>query len=128
LDWTPAVHEQFIGRVRRDGNDTPVTAWYLVADEGADPEIALSLGIKRAQLEGIRDPKGGVLAGKVDRDAVKRLAQAFLKDAGKESPTRANDAASAPIVDPAPAEAPRAPALGLFEVPDATAYFEDGAA
>lgn len=103
LDWTPAVHEQFIGRVRRDGNDTPVTAWYLVADEGSDPEIAQTLGIKRAQLEGIRDPKGGVLAGTVDHDAVKRLAASFLKDAGK--PVPAAPPQKAPIISAPPQQA-----------------------
>jgi SNF2 family DNA or RNA helicase len=83
LDWSPAVHEQAIGRVQRDGIDKPVTAWFLVSDEGSDPTMAEVLGIKRGQLEGLRDPSGSVVAGQTDPDAIKRLARAFLEQHGQ---------------------------------------------
>ncbi len=83
LDWTPAVHEQCIGRLDRDGQPEPVNAWYLVADEGSDPEIASTLGIKLAQLNGIRNPKGDVLVGRIDQDAIKRVAASFLESIGE---------------------------------------------
>jgi SNF2 family DNA or RNA helicase len=88
LDWSPAIHEQAIGRVRRDGIETPVTAWFLVSDEGSDPVIAERLGVKRGQLEGIRDPNGGVVSGQIDGDAVKRLAADFLARRGIAIPAR----------------------------------------
>ena len=57
LDWSPGVLEQCTGRVFRDGQPDPVTAYYLVSDEGSDPVVAETLGIKREQVEGIKDPK-----------------------------------------------------------------------
>ena len=54
LDWSPAVHEQCIGRVHRDGQGRGVMAYFLVADEGSDPFVCELLGMKRSQVEGIR--------------------------------------------------------------------------
>jgi SNF2 family DNA or RNA helicase len=56
LDWSPGVHEQNIGRVDRDGQVDPVTAYFLVSDDGSDPVVANVLGIKREQIEGVRNP------------------------------------------------------------------------
>ncbi len=56
LDWSPGVHEQNIGRVCRDGQPEPVVAYYLVADDGADPFMVDVLGLKQEQVEGIRNP------------------------------------------------------------------------
>lgn len=91
LDWSPAVHEQGIGRVRRDGIETPVTAWFLVCEDGSDPQMAEELGVKRGQLEGIRDPQGGIVAGQTDPDAIKRLAADFLNRCGVALPHTARD-------------------------------------
>ena len=79
IDWSPAVHEQFTGRVYRDGQIDPVMAYYLLTDSGSDPVIADVLGIKRAQLEGIRDPSADVLTtNQTDPDRIKRLAEDYL--------------------------------------------------
>ncbi|MEM7698135.1 MAG: DEAD/DEAH box helicase [Verrucomicrobiota bacterium] len=59
LDWSPQVHDQFIGRLNRDGQQSAVTAMYLVSDQGSDPLIARVLGIKREQSEGIIDGESG---------------------------------------------------------------------
>lgn len=77
LDWSPGVHEQCMGRVYRDGQPDPVTAYFLVSDEGADPFIAEVLGIKRDQV-------GGMLGNDIgpvrtdDGGGIKRLAEAYL--------------------------------------------------
>ncbi len=80
LDWSPAQLEQCEGRVRRDGQIDQVTAYYPVATAGADPFMAERLGLKRAQLEGIRDPDGAAVP---HHDAtgvnVRALAQAYLE-------------------------------------------------
>lgn len=79
LDWSPGVHEQATGRVHRDGQAEPVMAYYLVAEEGSDPVVAEVLGVKRQQIEGVRDPNGTPAETAEGReDAIKRLAQAFL--------------------------------------------------
>lgn len=83
LDWSPAVHEQCIGRLNRDGQENPVVAYFLVADSGADPAIVEVLGLKRQQSEGIRNPQVDVLE-QVPSDAgrTRRLAESYLRQRG----------------------------------------------
>jgi len=84
LDWSPKVHEQFIGRPYRDGQTETVTAYYCVADEGSDPVIADVLGIKDAQSTGIVDPDAAaapMLAGS-QTDTIRKLAADVLARAG----------------------------------------------
>lgn len=45
-----------VGRVHRDGQAEPVVAYYLVADDGADPIMVETLGLKQEQVDGIRSP------------------------------------------------------------------------
>lgn len=95
LDWSPQVHEQGDGRVHRDGQLEPVTSYYLVADEGSDPVIADTLGVKASQSRGIRDPNApqeAVLVG-ASADHVKRLAEDILRRYGAKTATKAEDAA-----------------------------------
>ncbi len=83
-DWSPAVHEQFIGRIYRDGQPDPVVAYFLLGDAGSDPVIADVLGIKKAQLEGIRDPMAEIIErSQQDPDRLKKLARAFLQQRGE---------------------------------------------
>lgn len=79
LDWSPGVHEQCIGRIHRDGQGDAVKAYYLVTDDGADPVISDVLGIKREQVEGIRNPDRPLLE-RLDRggDNIVRLAKSYL--------------------------------------------------
>jgi SNF2 family DNA or RNA helicase len=80
LDWSPGVLEQCTGRIFRDGQKEPVVAYYLVAEHGADPTMAEVLGLKRGQIQGIKDPKQELVEKlEVSPDHVKRLAEDFLK-------------------------------------------------
>lgn len=89
LDWSPGVHEQCEGRVARDGQTDPVFAYYLVADEGSDPVVSEALGLKREQIEGLRDPTRPLfekLASAGDR--TNALARSYLAQLGEPlSPT-----------------------------------------
>lgn len=79
LDWSPGIHVQCVGRVARDGQEEPVTTYYLVAEHGSDPVIADVLGVKRGQLEPALDPEGELVETlEVDPHKVQRLAQAYL--------------------------------------------------
>lgn len=82
LDWSPMVHAQDIGRLDRDGQPDPVTAYYLVTNHGSDPVIIDVLGVKEAQSEGIRNlvagDKAEPLAG-ADENHIRRLAEEFLR-------------------------------------------------
>lgn len=87
LDWSPAVGEQNIGRVHRDGQKDPVVAYFLVAEDGVDPIIVDILGLKREQLEGVRDGDAELIENlEVDGDRIKRLAEAYLASRGLPVP------------------------------------------
>jgi SNF2 family DNA or RNA helicase len=79
LDWSPGVHEQCEGRVLRDGQGEPVYAYYLIADSGSDPTVAQVLGVKKQQIQGIRNDSD-VLFEQLQNDSnrIKDLARDFL--------------------------------------------------
>lgn len=56
LDWSPQVHHQIIGRLRRPGQSKQVTAHYLHTNEGSDPVMLETLGVKSDQARGITEP------------------------------------------------------------------------
>jgi len=86
LDWSPGVHEQCIGRVHRDGQKDPVAVYYLLSDSGSDPVIADVLGVKRTQIEGIRDPNAPLVEAVTTKDGgIKRLAADYLARRGELS-------------------------------------------
>lgn len=87
LDWSPGVHEQCIGRVHRDGQPDPVMAYFLVAEDGSDPVMAQVNGLKRAQVEGIRNPAAPeVEAIAQTGKEIRQLAETYL--AQQERKTR----------------------------------------
>jgi hypothetical protein len=55
LGWTPAVHEQAEDRVHRIGQDEAVTAWYLLAAETIDEQIAAVVERKRGIIRAATD-------------------------------------------------------------------------
>ena len=56
LDWSPQVHTQFTGRVRRRGQTRDVTAHFLHTNGGSDPVMIPTLGLKSSQSHGILNP------------------------------------------------------------------------
>lgn len=79
LDWSPQVHRQFIGRVRRDGQTREVTAYYPWVNGGSDPVILPTLGLKASQSHGILNPYGGATeATPVDETRIRSLAKRIL--------------------------------------------------
>ena len=79
LDWSPKVHDQVIGRLRRDGQTKQVTAIYLVSDSGSDPLMIDLLGVKNSQAQGITDPNSVLQAQYSDDSRIKLLAERYLK-------------------------------------------------
>lgn len=77
LDWSPAQHDQCIGRLHRDGQDGNVLAYFLTCNHGSDPVVMETLGIKRGQAEPIRDPDAALFeqAAPDARDRIRRLAE-----------------------------------------------------
>lgn len=87
LDWSPGVHEQCIGRLHRDGQANPVVAYFLAAEDGADPAIAETLGLKREQVEGLRNPHAELLEQlETTGDHTRRLAELYLRQVGHVLP------------------------------------------
>jgi SNF2 family DNA or RNA helicase len=95
LDWSPGVMEQCIGRAFRDGQTDPVAAYFLIADEGSDPVIADVLGLKKAQIEGVRDPEAELTeqVGAAPEDGIRRLAESVLAARQKDGDEDASEVA-----------------------------------
>lgn len=83
LDWSPQVHYQLVGRLRRPGQLGQVTAHYLHTNEGSDPVLLETLGIKSDQSRGINDPGIAPAARFTDDSRIKRLAQHVLGISGQ---------------------------------------------
>lgn len=84
LDWSPGAMDQCIGRVHREAQQHPVFAYFLTAADGCDPYMTDALGLKRAQIEGVRDPDAELVeTAQVDPDHVKKLARAYLRRRGQ---------------------------------------------
>lgn len=81
MDWSPAVHEQFIGRLNRDGQEESVQVFIPVAPVGSDPTMATVLGLKEAQATGIVDLGQDVdmELTETDPQRLKQLAMDYLK-------------------------------------------------
>ncbi len=58
LDWSPAVHAQAEDRAYRMGQTQSVMSYFLVAEEGSDPEVLDALGLKVAQFNGLMGEEG----------------------------------------------------------------------
>lgn len=78
LDWSPQVHYQLIGRLRRPGQQQQVNAHYLHTDWGSDPVLVETLGIKADQSRGINDPGVAPKPRVSDESRIKMLAQHVL--------------------------------------------------
>ncbi len=79
LDWSPAVIDQDIGRVLRDGQTDPVVAYFLVTNGGSDPLMAELLGVKREQVDGVLGVvQNGPIVQTDHADAIRKLAQKYL--------------------------------------------------
>lgn len=79
LDWSPGMHDQCIGRLNRDGQEEPVTAYFLICEEGSDPIVADVLNLKRSQSDPIREPDAALLTeAPKAADRIKLLAREVL--------------------------------------------------
>jgi superfamily II DNA or RNA helicase len=97
LDWSPGVHEQCIGRVHRDGQGDPVQAFFLISDEGSDPIVSDVLGVKREQIEGVRNPGTNLVERRdIGENQLRQLAQRFLKEQGVTLPSTSEPVALRP--------------------------------
>lgn len=92
LDWSPGIHQQVIWRLDREGQTNPVTAFFLVVDEGSDPPIMDVLGIKASEATQIVDPHLGVQQTEEDSTNLRRLVERYLtKHKGSPHITKAAD-------------------------------------
>lgn len=84
FDWSPGVQEQAIGRIWRDGQTKPVTAYYMISEEGSDLYMAETLDIKTLQSTGLCDPERKnadvdlFMNLEIDPNRIKELARRFL--------------------------------------------------
>jgi len=78
LDWSPGIHQQVIWRLDREKQENPVTAFFLVVDEGSDPPIMDVLGIKASEATQIVDPNIGVTQTAEDTTNLRKLVERYL--------------------------------------------------
>jgi SWI/SNF-related matrix-associated actin-dependent regulator 1 of chromatin subfamily A len=71
LDWTPARHDQAEDRLHRIGQDSAVTAWYLLAPDTIDETMIELLQRKRSLINAVTD-------GQVRDD--ERLVEAVVRE------------------------------------------------
>lgn len=103
LDWSPGVHEQCMGRPHRDGQTKPCAAYFLLSDSGADPIMADVLGVKREQIENVRNPDTA-LAERIETGEghLRRLAREFLAKRGVDAPKETAVAVLADVAEAMP--------------------------
>lgn len=78
LDWSPGIHHQCIGRVDREGQKNPVTAFFLVTNDGSDPPMMDVLGVKSSEAKYIIDPYLGVETNENDTARLQKLVDRYL--------------------------------------------------
>lgn len=78
LDWSPMVHKQLTGRVDRDGQKNPVTAYFATSDYGSDAPMVNVLGLKSSQSFGIMNPGEQTEVQYSDNSRIKMIAESFL--------------------------------------------------
>jgi SNF2 family DNA or RNA helicase len=79
LDWSPAMHDQCIGRLHRDGQAESTVAYFLTSAVGSDPTMAQVLQLKRMQAEPLMDGEAELFAPTADSgDRIRDLAKDFL--------------------------------------------------
>lgn len=83
LDWSPGIHHQCIERVDREGQEEPVTALFLVVDEGSDPPIMEMLGLKASEAHAVTDPSAELQAVVSDGSRIQALVDRYLHRQGK---------------------------------------------
>jgi SWI/SNF-related matrix-associated actin-dependent regulator of chromatin subfamily A-like protein 1 len=77
LDWTPARHDQAEDRLHRIGQESAVTAWYLLAPDTIDATMGTVLDRKRAVINAVTD-------GRVEVD--ESVVDAVLRDLREREP------------------------------------------
>lgn len=85
LDWSPKAMDQCIGRLHRDGQQSNVLAYYLLADGGVDPYMVEALGIKRQQHDLVvdHDIEDLVTAATANPNRMRDIARDYLRRTGR---------------------------------------------
>jgi SNF2 family DNA or RNA helicase len=81
LDWSPGVMAQCTGRIFRDGQELSSRVFYPMTDVGSDPVMAQTLGLKRAQIEGIFRHDSKLSSGGEENyeGGLKRMAEDYIR-------------------------------------------------
>lgn len=92
LDWSPQIMDQMVGRLEREGQTGQVTAYYITIEDGSDPYMIETLGLKRSQAEGVVEGKNAeamlVGADGLRGDRLRDMAKKYLESIG-ETPEEA---------------------------------------
>ncbi|HEY4221702.1 MAG TPA: DEAD/DEAH box helicase, partial [Myxococcota bacterium] len=109
VPWNPAVLEQRIGRIHRNGQRRPVDAFHIVTDGGIEARMRELVGDKRALFTGLFDSVDDTVQFSRDGTFLSRLES--IVDG---TPVEPRPALAAPAVVDAPARAAVVDAPTLF--------------
>jgi superfamily II DNA or RNA helicase len=99
LAWSKKLHEQIIGRVDRDGQKDPVSAFIMTSDFGSDPVMLSLLGLKHSQQVGILDPKKKISKVENSRSRLKTLATQYLESLSVDTKKLIAEASAKTLAD-----------------------------
>lgn len=87
LDYSPGIHHQVIERVDREGQTRPVMALFLVADDGSDPVLMETLGLKASEAHHVVDPTADLQSALSDVSHLRKLVERYLARSGHKPET-----------------------------------------
>ncbi len=98
LDWSPGIHHQCIGRVDREGQTQPVSAFFLVTNEGSDPPMMDVLGFKASEAHAIIDPFADIETVANDTTNLRKLVDRYLDKKHKAQDTLGQWSQVGPVI------------------------------
>lgn len=115
LDWSPGVHRQAIGRLKRPGQPHKVLAYFCNSSDGSDPIMLDVINIKAMEAKALTGAADTIGAQPTEGsgDHVKRLAESIMRRAKKHPPRKGETDEPAPPAWPPRPERFQPPLPGL---------------
>jgi len=86
LDWSNGIMDQCIGRLWRDGQDDQVNAIFITIEDGSDPMMVETIGLKAAEAGKIINPTSDkfIAPAYSDKKRVSEMARDYLRKRGHD--------------------------------------------
>ncbi len=111
VPWNPAVREQRVGRVHRNGQSRPVEVYNLISEGGIESRIAALVSNKKALFDGLFDGQSDEVTFERSGSFISRIEKLFEGSKNQPSPGEAHVDVLTPepeLADALPAPEPAA--------------------